>query len=72
MLRVIMNILILVFMAYVVYGGFLEAHTLMGLKTGALRISRAVPYLAIPVSSVLFILATLVLIVKDIEEIVKK
>jgi TRAP-type C4-dicarboxylate transport system permease small subunit len=45
---------------------------LMDLKTGALRISRAIPYLAIPISSILFVLATFVLIAKDINEFVKK
>ena len=59
-LRILMNVLIIVFMIVTVYGGIQEAHTLMDLKTGALRISRAIPYLAIPVSSVLFVLATLV------------
>ena len=71
-LRILMNVLIIVFMIVIVYGGIQEAHTLMDLKTGALRISRAVPYLAIPVSSVLFVVATLVLIVKDVSELVKK
>ena len=71
-LRILMNVLIIVFMVVTVYGGIQEAHMLMDLKTGALRISRAVPYLAIPISSILFVLATLVLIAKDVNELVKK
>ncbi len=71
-LRILMNLLIIAFMIVTVYGGIQEAHMLMDLKTGALRISRAVPYLAIPVSSVLFVLATLVLIAKDVNELVRK
>ena len=71
-LRILMNLLIIAFMIVTVYGGIQEAHTLMDLKTGALRISRAIPYLAIPISSALFVLATLTLIVKDISKMVKK
>jgi TRAP-type C4-dicarboxylate transport system permease small subunit len=71
-LRILMNALIIVFMIVIVYGGIQESLSLMDLKTGALRISRAVPYLAIPVSSVLFILATLVLIMKDFSKLSKK
>jgi TRAP-type C4-dicarboxylate transport system permease small subunit len=71
-LRILMNLLIIAFMIVTVYGGIQEAHMLMDLKTGALRISRAIPYLAIPISSILFVLATFVLIAKDINEFVKK
>lgn len=69
LLRILMNVLIIIFMAAVVTSGIQEAYTLWDLKTGALRISRSIPYLAIPVSSALFILATLVLIYKDILEL---
>lgn len=71
-IRILMNALIIIFMAAVVISGIQEVYTLWDLKTGALRISRSIPYLAIPVSSALFILATLVLIFKDILELKEK
>lgn len=71
-LRILMNTLIIIFMIAVIKSGINEALTLMDLKTGALQISRAIPYLAIPVSSILFILVTLVLISKDLMELKRK
>ena len=71
-IRILMNIIIIIFMVVVVFGGIQEAYTLMGLKTGALRVSRAVPYLAIPVTCGLFALVTMFLVFKDIAEIVRK
>lgn len=70
--RILMNVLLIVFMAMVVASGIQEAYTLWDLKTGALRISRSIPYLAVPVSSALFIVATLILIFKDIMEFKRK
>lgn len=67
-LRILTNILLIAFMAAIVIGGIQESYTLMGLKTGALRISRGIPYMALPVSAALLGIATVVLIIKDIVE----
>jgi TRAP-type C4-dicarboxylate transport system permease small subunit len=71
-LRILMNVLVIIFMAAVIASGINESLTLIELKTGALQISRAIPYLALPVSSILFILVTLILISKDIMELKQK
>lgn len=67
-MRILMNGLLIFFMAMVVASGIQEAYTLWELKTGALRISRSIPYLAMPVSCALFIVATMILIFRDIME----
>lgn len=64
-IRMVMNLAILGFLAVMVVGGWQEAHTLVSMKTGALRISRAIPYMIIPVSGVLFILVTIRLFLED-------
>lgn len=68
-IRIIMDSAIMAFLVVTFYAGIQEAYTLMSLKTGALRVSRAVPYLAIPVSTGLFILATILLIIKGIRQL---
>ncbi len=47
-------------------GGYQEVVSLMPLKTGALRISRGVPYLIMPVSAVFYIAVSLRLLVDDL------
>jgi len=71
-IRIMMDMLVIVFMLVVTTSGINEARVLMELKTGALQISRAIPYLALPVSSVLFILVTLILVSKDLMELKRK
>lgn len=70
--RILMNVLIIVFMIAAISSGINEAYTLMGMKTGALQISRGIPYLAVPVSCSLFVIVTLVLIFKDFTEFKQK
>lgn len=65
-IRIFTHLFILGFLVVMVSGGYTEAVTLMPLKTGALRISRAVPYLIIPISGVLFILVSIRLIIADL------
>jgi TRAP-type C4-dicarboxylate transport system permease small subunit len=71
-MRILMNALLIFFMATVVASGIQEVYTLWDLKTGALRISRSIPYLAVPLSSALFIVATMILIFKDVMELKSK
>ena len=70
--RILMNALIIIFMIAAITSGIHEAYTLMGMKTGALQISRGIPYLAVPVSSALFVIVTLVLIFRDLLEFKQK
>jgi TRAP-type transport system small permease protein len=67
-IRMVIEALVIVFMLAVVIGGIQESFTLMALKTGALRISRSIPYLAVPVSSAFIAIVTGVLVVKDYVE----
>lgn len=71
-LRMVMNVFIIGFLGVMVAGGCTEVVTLFPLKTGALRISRAVPYMIIPISGVLFILVALRLIIDDIQQLRSK
>ena len=64
-LRMIFHLVVIGFLLVLVAGGWREAIVLMPLKTGALRISRAVPYFIIPLSGVLFILVSLRLFMED-------
>jgi len=63
---VLIHGLILVFLGCLIYGGWQEMSILMRFKTGALGISKAVPYGAIPISAVLYGLFAIVLIVRRI------
>jgi TRAP-type transport system small permease protein len=71
-IRILMNLLVIFFLAIVVYYGLLGAYGLKNLSTGALRISRAIPYMALPVSCGMLALATLSLILKDLIELARK
>ena len=64
-LRIIMNVFVIGFLLVMVSGGYTEAMTLIKLKTGALRISRAIPYMIIPISGIIYIIITLRLIIAD-------
>lgn len=60
-----LHLFVIGFLGVMVVGGWQEAMSLMSLKTGALRISRAIPYFIIPTSGVLFLLVTFRLILED-------
>lgn len=64
-LSIVLHLFIIGFLGVMVVGGWQEAISLMPLKTGALRISRAIPYFIIPTSGVLFILVSIRLILED-------
>ncbi|MCG8551580.1 MAG: TRAP transporter small permease [Desulfobacterales bacterium] len=64
-LGLLLHLFTLSFLGVMVVGGWQETMSLMSLKTGALRISRAIPYFIIPTSGVLFILVTFRLILED-------
>lgn len=59
------NCLLLVFFGVVVYQGILECISMIPLETSALRISRAIPYLSIPVTGTMFILVGIAQIIQD-------
>ena len=52
---IVNNVLIIVFLSALVYGGAQQMILLGGHSTGALGISRAIPYAAIPVSGLIYI-----------------
>ncbi|MES1924310.1 TRAP transporter small permease [Salinisphaera sp. T31B1] len=56
--------LILGFLGCLIYGGWQEMSMLMRFKTGALGISKAIPYGAIPISAALYGLFAIVLVVR--------
>jgi TRAP-type C4-dicarboxylate transport system permease small subunit len=64
-LALIFHLFVIGFLCVMIYGGWQEAIGLISLKTGALRISRAIPYSIIPISGVLFMLVSFRLIVED-------
>ncbi|WP_299980512.1 TRAP transporter small permease [Desulfobacula sp.] len=66
-LAILLHLFIIGFLGVMVVGGWQEAIGLMSLKTGALRMSRAIPYFIIPTSGVLFILVSIRLIIEDFE-----
>ena len=72
MLKILVNAAILLFLVVMLNGGIFEVDALKVMKTGALRISRAFPYAAIPASAALFILVTLKLIITDIKQLKDK
>ena len=69
MLKILVNVAILLFLVVMLKGGIFEVDALKVMKTGALRISRAFPYAAIPASAALFIMVTLKLIITDIKQL---
>jgi len=69
MLKILVNAAILLFLVVMLKGGIFEVDALKVMKTGALRISRAFPYAAIPASAALFILVTLKLMIADIKQL---
>lgn len=72
LIRMFTNILIIIFLVVLSYGGFQEMSTLINMKTGALRISRAWPYAITPISSILFIIVTIKLCIEDFQEFISK
>lgn len=68
-LRMIMHLVVVGFLVVMVYGGWLEMVGLFPLKTGALRISRAVPYSIIPISGILFIIISIRLFIEDSKQL---
>lgn len=50
------NLVIIFFLSVIIYGGYQQMDRLGGLTTGAMGISRAIPYAAIPVSCILYVL----------------
>ncbi len=70
-MTVILHLFIIGFLCVVVIGGCQEVISLMPLKTGALRISRAVPYLIMPISGVFYIAVSARLLIEDLRLIIK-
>lgn len=64
----VLHLFIIGFLGVMIVGGWQETMSLMSLKTGALRISRAIPYFIIPFSGFLFMLVSLRLILEDFEK----
>jgi len=67
--RLVSNSLIIVFLCVLIMGGVQETISMVPLKTGALRISRAIPYLIMPISGVLFLLVCFRLMMEDIQKL---
>jgi TRAP-type transport system small permease protein len=68
-LRMILHLAVVGFLVVMVYGGWLEMVSLYPLKTGALRISRAIPYSIIPISGILFIIISIRLFIEDSKQL---
>jgi len=66
------QLIVISFMAILIYGGWMEMTILKNLKTGALGISRSIPYAAIPTSSLILIAFALRLIVTAFHARMKK
>lgn len=66
LIKIFNNALIIFFFSAIIYGGYQQMTLLGGHTTGGLGISRAIPYAAIPVSGLLYILFAARLIVKDL------
>jgi TRAP-type transport system small permease protein len=64
-LGLVFHLFVMGFLGVMIFGGLQEAMGLISLKTGALRISRAIPYSIIPISGILFMLVCLRLIIED-------
>ncbi len=69
---ILSNAAVIVFMAVVCYEGVAESIALMDMETSALRLPRAVPFLAIPLTGALILVVNLVLIVEDYKGLTKK
>ena len=63
-IEILNNVLIILFLAAIIYGGLQQMIRLGGHTTGALGISRAIPYAAIPVSGTIYVLFAIRLILK--------
>lgn len=61
--EILIQLIVISFCLVLIYGGWMEMTILKDLKTGALGISRAIPYAAIPTSSLILIAFALRLIV---------
>jgi TRAP-type C4-dicarboxylate transport system permease small subunit len=62
---VIIQLLIIVFLLAIIYGGWQQMTLLGSYSTGALGISRAIPYAALPVSGLLYIAVAVRLIINN-------
>ena len=62
---IFIHLVIIGFFGVLMYGGWQEMSTLKGMSTGSLRISRAIPYAAIPISSIVYIAFAIKIIIKD-------
>lgn len=63
------NLVIIFFLSVIIYGGHQQMDRLGGMTTGALGISRAIPYAAIPVSCILYILFAIRLILINLKRV---
>lgn len=70
-IRIILDGAILFFLVVMFKGGIFEVMALKVMKTGALRISRAFPYAAVPASAALFIFVTLKLMRDHIRKLIQ-
>jgi len=66
--EIFIHLVVIGFLSVLVYGGWMEMTMLKNLKTGALGISRAIPYAAIPISSLIFIAFAIKLIIATINK----
>lgn len=72
LLQILMNLIIIIFLIVVVHYGLQGAQSLKSLNTGALGISRAIPYMAMPFGCGMLAVASLSLILQDIIELIRK
>lgn len=61
---IFIHVVIIAFLGALMYGGWQEMSMLKGMSTGSLRISRAIPYAAIPISSIIYIAFAIRIIIK--------
>jgi TRAP-type C4-dicarboxylate transport system permease small subunit len=64
--NILVNGAIIIFLIALMYGGWQETNMLKTFNTGALGISRAIPYAAIPVSAALYIIFSIIIISNSI------
>lgn len=64
---ILVQIIIVGTCGVIIYSGYFEAMMLKDLHTGALGISRAWAYSAVPISAVLYLIFAIYLIIKDIK-----
>jgi len=55
-LKLINNLLIIIFLGIIIFYGFKMSIGVLHIKTGALRISRMIPYLFVPVSAIFMLI----------------